>query len=232
MSVTLDQVVPWGRSLDEYRGMFSLSDADLGSRLLGCGDGPASFNAEMHRLGRRVLSVDPIYAFTADQIESRVRATYDAIISQVKRHPENYLWTRFADPDELGRARLAAMGTFLADYPAGRREGRYLPASLPSLPLADGTFDLAVVSHLLFLYADQLPLDFHVAAIRDLCRVAGEVRIFPLLDLSCRPSAHITPVMEKLSADGLSVTVEPVGYEFQRGGNRMMRVRSPRRTGP
>jgi SAM-dependent methyltransferase len=232
VSVALDQVVPWGRSLDEYRGMFSLSDADLGSRILGCGDGPASFNAEMHRLGRRILSVDPIYAFTADQIESRVRATYDTIISQVKRRPENFLWTRFADPDDLGRARLAAMRTFLADYPAGKRDGRYLPASLPALPLADGSFDLAVVSHLLFLYADQLSLDFHLAAVRDLCRVAAEVRIFPLLDLACRPSAHLGPVAQRLSADGLSVTIEPVAYEFQRGGDRMMRVRSPRRIGP
>jgi hypothetical protein len=46
MAFTLDQVVPWGRSFDEYRRMFALSDDDLGLRILGCADGPASFNGE------------------------------------------------------------------------------------------------------------------------------------------------------------------------------------------
>ena len=52
----LEQVVPWGRSLAEYRAMFALSEADLQRRILGCGDGPASFNAEMTAAGRlRIL---------------------------------------------------------------------------------------------------------------------------------------------------------------------------------
>ena len=40
---TLEQVVPWGRSFDEYCNMFALSSDDLALRILGCGDGPASF---------------------------------------------------------------------------------------------------------------------------------------------------------------------------------------------
>jgi hypothetical protein len=51
-------------ALGEYRRMFSLSEVDLQSRILGCGDGSASFNAEMNAQGRRVISGDPIYAFT------------------------------------------------------------------------------------------------------------------------------------------------------------------------
>jgi len=51
---TLDQVVPWGRSFDEYRRMFALTDAELGLRIIGCGDGPASFNAEATRRGTAV----------------------------------------------------------------------------------------------------------------------------------------------------------------------------------
>jgi hypothetical protein len=43
---TLERVVPWGRSFDEYRRMFVLSSDDLRLRILGCADGPASFNAE------------------------------------------------------------------------------------------------------------------------------------------------------------------------------------------
>lgn len=58
---TLEHVLPWGRSFDEYRRMFALSDRDLTLRGLGCGDGPASFNAEATRRRAAVISCDPIY---------------------------------------------------------------------------------------------------------------------------------------------------------------------------
>ena len=41
MSFTLDQVVPWGRSLDEYRRMFDMSERDMAANILGCGDRPS-----------------------------------------------------------------------------------------------------------------------------------------------------------------------------------------------
>ena len=41
MTIRLNEVIPWGRSFEEYRRMFALSDADLAGRILGCGDGPA-----------------------------------------------------------------------------------------------------------------------------------------------------------------------------------------------
>ena len=54
MSVTLDRVIPWGRLLQEYTRMFKLSDEELNLRILGVGDGPASFNSEMNALGHTV----------------------------------------------------------------------------------------------------------------------------------------------------------------------------------
>jgi len=38
--------------------MFGLTDTDLEGRILGCADGPASFNAEATRKGIRVISCD------------------------------------------------------------------------------------------------------------------------------------------------------------------------------
>ena len=63
MPFQLQEVVPWGRSFEEYRNMFDLSDQDLKGRILGCGDGPASFNAELTKKGGKVVSVDPLLAF-------------------------------------------------------------------------------------------------------------------------------------------------------------------------
>jgi hypothetical protein len=106
----------------------------------------------------------------------------------------------------------------------GRAAARYLPDALPALSFADGQFDLALCSHLLFLYSEQLTLEFHTAAIGELCRVAHEVRIFPLLALDCRPSPHIAPVLEQLNEVGFVVEIQRVPYEFQAGGDQVMRI--------
>lgn len=89
MAMQLDKVVPFGRSLDEYRQMFALSEDDLTRNIIGVGDGPASFNAEMHALGKRVVSVDPLFAFSAGDIERRFYAVVDDIIAQVKSTPDD-----------------------------------------------------------------------------------------------------------------------------------------------
>ena len=225
----LKEIVPWGRSFDEYRRMFGLSGTDLASRTLGCGDGPASFNAEATAAGHAVTSCDPIYAFTAGDIRRRVEETYDAVISQVRRHPERFVWDSFRDPDELGRHRLAAMRRFLEDFERGKAEGRYVAASLPALPFADGEFRLALVSHLLFLYSEHLDEAAHLASVTELLRVAEEVRIFPLVTLGNRWSPHVEAVRSAVEAAGHSAEVVAVPYEFQRAegqaGGLMLRLR-------
>ncbi|MGB3310308.1 MAG: hypothetical protein WBG32_09275 [Nodosilinea sp.] len=220
----LDDVVPWGRTLEEYRAMFDLSESDLNTKMLGCGDGPASFNAEMTRLGYSVVSIDPIYQFPAEQIEQRVRATYEPIISQVKQNSSHYVWQSFKDADQLGQARLQAMETFLLDYGSGRAAGRYLNQSLPSLAFADRQFELCLCSHLLFLYSEQRSLEFHLASIHELLRVAAEVRIFPLIQLNGQPSAYVEPVIDSLPCQWFSIQIETVAYEFQKGGNQMLKI--------
>jgi len=64
-----------------------------------------------------------------------------------------------------------------------------------------------------------------LASIRELCRVAAEVRVFPLLELGAKTSRHLQAVTANLAAADCAVTIVPVPYEFQRGGNQMMQVR-------
>ena len=223
----LADIVPWGRSLDEYRLMFALSEEDMRGRILGCGDGPASFNSELTARGGTAVSADPLYAFPAEAIAQRVHETYGTIVGQVRQNAQRYAWDYFANPDALGRARLAAMERFLADYDAGRAAGRYRAQSLPQLDFAGGAFDLALCSHLLFLYSEQLALEFHIAALAELLRVAREVRVFPLLGLDCRVSPHLAPASAALAGRGFLVEQVAVPYEFQRGGDHMLRLRHP-----
>jgi len=220
MPVKLDTVVPWGRSLAEYRAMFSLRDEEMASEILDCGAGPSSFCADMDALGRRVIAVDPIYAHSADEIRARVEATRGPMMEQVRRDPGHFVWKSIASPEHLEETRMGAMARFLEDFAEGQRDGRYQAMELPRLDFADGSFDLALCSHFLFLYSEQLSQQFHREAVAELKRVARELRVFPVLDLNGRVSAHLDAVRTEWNAELVTV-----GYEFLRGANQMLVVR-------
>jgi SAM-dependent methyltransferase len=217
--------MPWGRSLDEYVRMFDLRESDLARRILDCAAGPAAFNAEMHRRGRAVISCDPIYEFSAAEIAKRIDGAYDAILKATERNCEKFVWRAIDSPEHLGKLRMDAMKQFLADFPIGLPQGRYRAGELPSLPFRDREFDLALCSHFLFTYSDILTLEFHLASIRELCRVAGEARIFPLLpSFGDAHSPHVAAVVSQLGAEAYRCELRRVPYEFQKGGNEMLRV--------
>jgi len=229
MSFTLADVVPWGRSFDEYVAMFALEQRDFEGTILGCGDGPAAFNAVATERGHRVVSVDPIYEFSAGEIERRIEQTTAEIAQQTRRNAAEFVWTHFTSTDELICARRTAMRRFLEDFPPGLQAGRYVHGSLPELPLGIGQFQLALCSHFLFLYSEQLDFEFHLRSVLALCGVAWEVRIFPLFELGSRLSRHIDPVIGSMRKLGFRAERVRVGYEFQRGANEMLTVKRPRR---
>jgi len=65
--------------------------------------------------------------------------------------------------------------------------------SLPHLGFREGEFDIALWSHFLFTYSERLSVDFHVAAIEEMCRVAAE---------ACLPAAE--KLRRTFSAPGAS----------------------------
>jgi hypothetical protein len=225
MALKLDEVVPFGRSFDEYRRIFALSEEDLGKRIISVADGPAGFNAEMKRRGHTVTSVDPVYEFMGEEIERRFLEVVENIIGQVKATPGDWTWSYHKSPEGLRRNRERALETFLADYDAGKAEGRYVIGSLPRLPCLDRSFDIAICSHFLFLYSDKLSYEFHRDSVLEMLRVAGEARIFPIVDLTPARSVHLEPLAKELRSLGYIVEIRKVDYEVQRGGNEMMRVR-------
>jgi len=227
MGFTLDTVVPWGRSYEEYVNMFGLTEADLELSILGCGDGPASFNAEQTKRGRPVVSVDPLYAFDAAQIKKRLAETYETVLAQMRENLHDYVWDVISSVYELGHVRMAAMNMFLVDYETGKDNGRYIAGELPSLPFFESQrFDLALSSHFLFLYSVHLSAEFHLHALQEMLRVARQVRVFPLLTLDGTPSPHVAYVIESLLSCGFDTEIRRVPYEFQRGGNEMLLVTS------
>jgi hypothetical protein len=207
--------------------MFALTPGDLLGRILDCAAGPSSFNAELTAEGREVTSCDPIYVLTAEEIRARILATRESMVANVRAAREEFVWEEFISPEHLGEVRMAAMRRFLTDFRVGLAEGRYLAQALPQLDLHDDSFDLALCSAFLFTYTEQLSGEFHIAAVQEMCRVASEARIFPLLKSYGGPSPHLEPVMDSLSDRGYTATIREVPYEFQRGGNKMLAVTKP-----
>ncbi|MEN8135121.1 MAG: SAM-dependent methyltransferase [Thermodesulfobacteriota bacterium] len=222
MAFTLSEVVPWGRSYDEYIAMFSLSSKELRRKILGCSDGPASFNSILTANGDSIISVDPIYAFSTGKIKKRIDETYTEVLEQTRKNKSEFVWGNISSVEELGRIRMSAMAEFLKDFDKGKSEGRYTTGSLPRLIFKDKEFDLALCSHFLFLYSGQLSEKFHLDSIKELCRVASQVRIFPLLELGAKKSRHVESVISKLKKENYQIHIKKVAYEFQKGGNEMM----------
>lgn len=224
MGIQLAQVVPWGRCLAEYVGMFALSEADLQKTILDCGGGPASFTAEANALGYSATACDPVYGFSAEDIASRINAARDLIMPQVRQKADAYIWQSIRDPDELERVRMTAMRQFLQDFSDGKQAGRYVEGSVLDLPFPDGHFDLALSSHFLLSYSEQLGQAFHQQAVAELCRVAQEVRLFPLLTISGERSPWVDAISSQVAPLNRQTQIVTVDYEFQKGGHQMLKI--------
>ena len=219
----LSKVIPWGRSLNEYKDIFSLSNDDLNKQILGCGDGPACFNAELTDTGGNVISIDPVYQFNAEQIRSRIDEVYPQVINQLSQNKDDFIWESIKSVEALGKIRMQSMTRFLNDYQQGKEAGRYISASLPTLPFEDSTFDLALCSHYLFLYSEHVNREQHILSMRELCRVASEVRVYPLLSIDNNQiSPHLEAVISDLTEQGINVSLVPVNYQFQKGATKML----------
>lgn len=221
MAFQLNRVVPWGRTLAEYRQMFLLNDEDMSKKIAGFGDGPASFNCEASQRGYSVTSFDPIYQFTQNEIRDRIEEVKTVVMGQMKENAENYSWKNIRSLAELEHIRMSAMETFLSDYEKGKKEKRYIYHELPNAaPYADNTFDIGLSSHFLLMYT-ALGYDFHVKSITEMLRVCKEVRIFPIVNLDAEKTDLTAAVKEHFSKR-YCVHIQPTEYEFQKGDNQML----------
>ena len=218
--------MPWGRNLAEYQKMFFLCDEDYRrKKILGCGDGPASFNAEVTKIGGSIISIDPIYQFSKKQIQQRIDETSSLIAQELKNNQDNFVWKNIHNVDELIDTRIKAMQIFLNDYEKGLKENRYQYQQLPKLDFEDDSFDIVLSSHFLFLYSDHLDYDFHKNSILEMCRVSKKIiKIFPLIDLQNKISKHLEPIIKLLDKQGYRVNIISTDYEFQKGGNEVLEI--------
>ncbi|NLK94894.1 MAG: SAM-dependent methyltransferase [Clostridiales bacterium] len=221
MKYTLSKVVPWGRNYNEYVKMFMLSDEECNLKIASFGDGPASFNCDSNG---NVISFDPIYNYSKEEIEKRILETKDEVIKQTELNRKNFIWNEIKNTGELETLRMDAMKKFLEDFEKGKKEGRYIPFELPKkLPFNDKYFDIGLSSHFLLLYS-ELGLKFHFDAIDEILKVCKEVRIFPILDLDANKSALLEPIINRYK-EKYEVSIRDTTYEFQKEGNKLLVIK-------
>ena len=93
-----------------------------------------------------------------------------------------------------------------------------------ALPFANFTFDLALCPDLLFADVADQNAAFNLQQIRELARVAKEVRIYPLSNNHGLPSPLLGPVLLGLQQDNYGVEVRDVTTTLHPKGNAMLRV--------
>jgi SAM-dependent methyltransferase len=218
-------VLVTSRSYQEYAAMFDLDDAAVGGRVVDCCAGASSFVAELAARGGAGIAVDPVYASGLDAVRRSAAESLVAGTTIVSDHAGQFVWHWYGSRERRARMRAAAAELFLDDI--ANRPSAYVAGALPHLPLAGGSADLVLCSHLLFTWADRLDVAWHRAALADLLRVTRrEVRVFPLVvQATGAPVPFLDQLIDELRAQGHDVAVRDVPYEFQRGAHAMLVVR-------
>jgi SAM-dependent methyltransferase len=220
----LRSVAFFGRTLAEYLRMFALEQEGLrGLTILDVASGPGSFTAESLAMGLDAIGCDPMYDGDPEVIVAQGKADIDVCREQIRRNPGVLV---YADIDAFYGDKYAALDRFAADYRQRRNTGRYIAGALPSLPFADGSFDLVLTANFLMAYApledggmhagDSFGLDFHLRSVEELARVTrGELRIPGMHTWKQPPVKHpyCRPMMERLEELGFAVTLAQSHYD-------------------
>jgi hypothetical protein len=216
----IDDVIPWGKTLQEHRLFFNLKESDLDKNIACFGDGASSMNAELTQLGKRITSFDPIYQFSAAELESRfshVLKQFSAQINEVANNEQSII-------NEVVSCRTKATRLFLEDYESGKKHERYIPHSLPNnIAFKDHYFDLSLISHFLLLY-EYMGIDFHIQSVTEIMRVSKECRIFPTINLYGKESTVLHQFIQFLTANQYTVEFVPIDYKFNRQGIEMLKI--------
>ncbi len=217
-------------NLAQYRRMFDLAPVLISQRVLDVNAGFSSFNLEFASIGGQAVSCDPLYKLSYDEIltcfselKAKMRATFDC-------SPHAFNWNGFGSAEEVLMERERIATFFLDDYPAGMKEFRYQYKLLEAFKSRDssndgfekGAFDLALCSHAFF--EQEMTVIDAQRMIARLCDLAGEVRIFPLLNNQGELSELLPELMQQLQDKKFGVEVREVDFEFQKSANAMLRV--------
>ena len=220
----MKNIVLWGHDLSDYQAMFALTSLDLTQNIVEYGSGPTIFNAEMHKIGHRVVSIDPQFGSSQTEVKLYFDKDFETAQKEMQHCKSQFNDSKYGSLDAFLKHRRAGMHLFYEDYVLGYTEGRYIDAKLADLPFDNFQFKIAVSSHCFFGNRGNEDLAFHTSEIRALARIAEEVRIFPLTDPMGNISEVLGPLLLHLQQEKLGVELREVPYELQSNRSALLRV--------
>lgn len=213
----------WGYQRDEYIEMFDLT-LDKPTSFLEYHCGPSAFNQALTKHSGSVVSCDPLFELTEDVLKNYVEPEFQTASQQLAKHPHLDLSHYGGQLQTLIKTRKKGLELFFEDYEKGKTQARYQTLSQGKLPFEDFSFDIALSAYYLFVESEQENLDFYLTTLKELARVAKEVRLFPLVDAQDKLSPMLGPVLLGLQQEKYGVEVKEVPYRLQTNGNAMLRI--------
>lgn len=173
-----------------------------------------------------MTATDIVYGLSASLLAAKGASDIQIVREGMGSAKGEYVWGEFGDLDGLIETRMSALSDFITDYSEQRDIGRYIEATLPHLPFADGQFDLVLSGNFLFTYAEQFDHEFHRQTLFELLRVSScEVRIYPLVSVGGHVHPYMSDLISELEQRGYVTTIKLVPYQFQLGTNEMLQIR-------
>lgn len=213
-----------GRTYNEYKRMFNITRESLtGKKILDAAGGVSNFCAIGNVFGLDITAVDPVYHLMADELEVRCEDDLSEFMNQLPLVRDHYNWDFYGDLEGLRISRVKAYQTFLKDYQS--RPKHYVQGTLLDLPFSDKSFDVSLVSHLMFLFDDRFNKDFHISALKELIRVTKEeIIIFPTKNIHGEQSEWVDNLRTSVEFLDYTFQIEATQFEFQKGNNCRLRI--------
>ncbi len=213
----------WIHGLEEYEQMFDLKEADYRKTILDFPGSVSAFNAQVYQKAHHVVSGDAIYNMSMDEMEHYAEQLYALNCKHLSENADAVLKKGVSALKPIFQMWKDNMEVFLADYLTGKKQSRYQHVLMPNLPYKNHEFQLALCSDYVFnrhvqnnCTPDQV--------VSELCRVAEELRIFPLLTEQGEVSEWLGPLMLELQNRNHGIEIRQVPFENVKGGNAMLRV--------
>ncbi|MEK3909751.1 methylase [Paenibacillus sp. FSL H7-0331] len=214
------------RSFAEYESMFVLRQLSLqDGPVLDVAGGASSFVAEACARGIQAQAVDPLYDMNPESIYEHGTQEIAASTEKLSRLEGSFDWTYYGSLDNHRKQREQSLQKFIDDYRLQEGTGRYNSARLPQLPFDDEAFSVVLCSHFLFLYHEQFDYEFHLSAVEELlrvCRVGGQVRIYPLRSLQWDVYPHLEQLRAALEKQGFLTELVPSELPFIPGSSELL----------
>jgi hypothetical protein len=214
----------WGLSYDNIVAMMKLSATDLQKKIVNCMGVPSSFTAIALKNQQDVITCSDIYGSAKADIKKRAAKAVQQAISFIESNPDRFSASAIDTPKAYEKFLQENLKIFFEHYDKAFADHCYSSESLPDIAFADNEFDLAICHHFLFISDKNFTVDFQIAAIKALCRIASEARIYPLLDPQGKRPVELDEIIKTLEQQGYLCRFESVDYKLEKGGDTLLKV--------